>query len=96
MISQEEIKHVANLVKLELTNQEISQYSQELSAIVSYIDQLKEVKTDEVEPTAQVTGLLNQWREDKARPWNEEETAVMLKQAKAKPGQEIKVKRVLN
>ena len=95
MISKEEIKHVANLVKLAVSNQEINKYSQELSAVVSYIDQLKEVDTKDIPPTAQVTGLTNKTREDKVKNWPKAEVKQILQQAKSKPGQEIVIPRVL-
>lgn len=37
----------------------------QLSSILDYVEQLKEIKTDGVEPTAQVTGLENVMRDDK-------------------------------
>ena len=95
MISKEEIKHVADLAKLEINNQEISQYSKELSAVVDYIGQLKEVDTQATPITAQVTGLTNKTREDKVKNWQKGEVKQILKQAKSKPGQEITMPRVL-
>ena len=95
MISKEEIKHVADLAKLEVSNQEINKYSKELSAVVDYIDQLQEVDTDEIEPTAQITGLTNRTRIDKVKNWNKTEVKQILQQAKSKPGEEIITPRVL-
>ncbi|MFH0951234.1 MAG: Asp-tRNA(Asn)/Glu-tRNA(Gln) amidotransferase subunit GatC [bacterium] len=95
MISKEEIKHVADLAKLEISNQEINKYSKELSAVVDYIGQLKEVDTQDTAITAQVTGLTNKTREDKVKNWNKAEVKQILKQAKSKPGQEITIPRVL-
>jgi len=95
MISKEEIKHVADLAKLEISNQEVSQYSKELSAVVDYIGQLKEVDTQATPITAQVTGLTNKTREDKVKNWQKAGVKQILKQAKSKPGQEITMPRVL-
>lgn len=96
MISQEDIKHVAHLARLELTVQEVNKYAQDLTAVVDYINQLKQVDTTNVEPTAQVTGLVNRLRQDQVKNWDQEEIAEALQQAKVEPGQEMMIKRVLN
>ncbi|NQU77175.1 Asp-tRNA(Asn)/Glu-tRNA(Gln) amidotransferase subunit GatC [Candidatus Falkowbacteria bacterium] len=60
-----DIKNISKLARLELTPAEEKKFSKELSSILDYFEQLKEIKTDNVEPTAQVTGLENITREDK-------------------------------
>lgn len=60
----EQVKHIARLSRLELTGAEEEQYSKQLSSVLSYVEQLQEVKTDDVEPTANVTGLSNVSRDD--------------------------------
>ena len=56
-------------------------YSEQLSGILSYVEQLSEVNTDGVEPTAQVTGLENVFREDKNEDWQNDERRTALKEA---------------
>ena len=56
-LNQKQIQHIANLARLELTEEELKKYSNQLSDILSYINQLKEADTTNVEPTAQVTGM---------------------------------------
>ena len=63
--------------------------------ILSYIDQLQEVNVNGVEPTAQVTGLVNVWREDELLDCPESEREAALKQAPELEGHQVKVKRVL-
>jgi len=64
MLSKDEVKHIAHLARLGLTDEEIAKYAKQLSSILDYVEQLKEVNTDGVEPTAQVTGLENVMRDD--------------------------------
>ncbi len=64
MLSAEEIRKIANLAHLELTEKEVEKFSRELSDILDFFNQLQEVNTDNVEPTAQVTGLRDIMRED--------------------------------
>ena len=63
-LTKEQVKHVAKLARLGLTDQEVEKFQTELSGILDYVEQLSEVNTDKVLPTAQVTGLSNVMRED--------------------------------
>lgn len=63
-LSQDQVRHIATLARLRLTDAEVSKYATELTNILNYIDLLKEVDTNGVEPTEQVTGLSNSLRED--------------------------------
>ena len=94
-LDQEQIKHIANLARLELSDKELEKYGEQLSDVLGYIDQLQEVNTDGIEPTAQVTGCTSVWQEDKAEVWDKEETENALKQAPAIEKNQIKVKRIL-
>jgi aspartyl-tRNA(Asn)/glutamyl-tRNA(Gln) amidotransferase subunit C len=49
---------------LQLTDQETDSLQQDISNILGYIEQLSELDTSDVEPTYQVTGLTNVWRDD--------------------------------
>lgn len=59
MISEEQVKHIARLAKLELSQKDLSKFSTQLNNILGYVEQLSEVDTEGVEPTSQVTGLVN-------------------------------------
>lgn len=95
MLFKQDIPHIAKLARLDLTEAELEKYGGQLSAILSYIDQLKEVDTKGIEPTAQVTGMENIFREDETDNWNKDEIETALKDAPAKEGRFIKVKRVI-
>ncbi len=58
-LTSEQVKHVAKLANLPLTPEEEEKYSQQLSKILDYIDQLNQVNTDNVEPTYNVSGQVN-------------------------------------
>lgn len=63
-LSKEEVIRIASLARIELTPTEIEKFQVELSRILDYIDQLNELDTTTVPPTAQVTGLENRLRPD--------------------------------
>ena len=64
MISPQEVRHIAKLAKLELTDSEVEKFSGELSDILDFFKTLQKAKTGHVQETAQVTGLLNVTRSD--------------------------------
>ncbi len=94
-LNKKGIQHIANLARLELTDKELKTYGNQLSDVLSYIDQLKEVAVEGVEPTAQVTGLKNVFREDEIKEWNKQEREDALNQAPEIEDRQVKVKRVL-
>lgn len=94
MLTKEQIKHIANLARLELSEAEELKYGQQLSAVLGYVDKLNEVDTSKTDITAQVSGLLNVWREDEVNYWNEQEVEAALSQGET-AARQIKVKRVL-
>jgi len=67
-LTKEEVKHIAKLAKLKLTEEEVEKFQQQLSEVLEYMKVLNEVETGGVEPTAQVTGLENVFREDEVFP----------------------------
>ena len=94
-LSNKDIKHIANLARLELSDKELDKYGSQLSAILGYIDQLQEVDTTGVEPTAQVTGLTNVFAKDEIETWDKTEQQAALGQAPEIENNQVKVKRVL-
>ncbi|KKU49281.1 asparaginyl/glutamyl-tRNA amidotransferase subunit C [Candidatus Uhrbacteria bacterium RIFCSPLOWO2_12_FULL_46_10] len=93
-LTREEVKHIAALARLELTEDEITRYQKELARILDYVGQLQEVDTAGIEPTAQVTGLVNRLREDKSILVDEEARKCLLSAAPDREGDYFKVKAV--
>ncbi|MEN2994124.1 MAG: Asp-tRNA(Asn)/Glu-tRNA(Gln) amidotransferase subunit GatC [Thermodesulfovibrio sp.] len=67
-ISKEQVKHIAMLSRLELSEKEIELYQQQLSRILDYVEKLSEIDTTSVEPTSHVIELKNVFREDEVKP----------------------------
>jgi aspartyl-tRNA(Asn)/glutamyl-tRNA(Gln) amidotransferase subunit C len=65
-ISKEEIKKIAQLSRISLSDAEENRYAETISAVLDYMQILNEVDTREVEATSQVTGLEDVVREDVA------------------------------
>lgn len=64
MISPQEIRHIAHLARLELTEEEKQKLEKELSAILEFVEKLDEVDTKKVEPLTGETSLKNIMRPD--------------------------------
>jgi aspartyl-tRNA(Asn)/glutamyl-tRNA(Gln) amidotransferase subunit C len=67
-LTQEEVRHVAELAKLRLTEAEIAQFAEQLSAILGYAERLQEVDTSHVPPTPYVLPLANVLAADEPTP----------------------------
>jgi aspartyl-tRNA(Asn)/glutamyl-tRNA(Gln) amidotransferase subunit C len=63
-ISDEEVLSLAKLSGLELSQQEIVEYREYLETVLEYVDKLQALDLSDYEPTYQVTGLTNVFRED--------------------------------
>ncbi len=68
MISRAEVEHVARLARLSLDEAELERMREQLSAILQYIDKLRALNTDAIEPTAHAVPLVNVMREDEVEP----------------------------
>lgn len=64
MISTDDVKHVAKLARLELTEEEINKYSKQLGSILQYVEQMNEVDTTGIEPMPHAIPVYNVMRED--------------------------------
>lgn len=67
-LTTDEVRKVANLARLQLSDEEIEQYREQLSDVLTYVEQLDELALDDVMPTAHAVVQNNVWREDEARP----------------------------
>ncbi|BBI35252.1 Asp-tRNA(Asn)/Glu-tRNA(Gln) amidotransferase subunit GatC [Cohnella abietis] len=67
-ITRNDVEHVANLARLELSEQEKEQFEGQLNAILKYAEKLNQLDTDGIEPTSHVLPLANVMRDDKVKP----------------------------
>lgn len=63
-LTKDQVKHVAKLANLPITEEEEEKYAEQLSKILDYIDQLNSVDTSDVKPTFNVSGQVNVQRKD--------------------------------
>lgn len=72
-LDKSQVRAIARLAAIKLDEAEVNRFQTELSKILTYIDQLKEVEVEDVEPTAQVTGLTHVTRPDVVEESTEQE-----------------------
>lgn len=99
MLTDSEIKKIAKLARIELSDIEIEKFKSELSSILDFVKKLNEVNTDRIEPLYQTTGLVNSVRTDDSRKefeMNDELNNKLINQAPHKENRFIKVKSILN
>ncbi|MDQ6595615.1 Asp-tRNA(Asn)/Glu-tRNA(Gln) amidotransferase subunit GatC [Bacillus salipaludis] len=92
-ISSEQVKYVANLARLAITEEEAEKFTKQLDAIISFAEQLNELDTENVKPTYHVLDMKNVLREDipqKGLPREE-----VLKNAPEHKNGQIKVPSIL-
>ena len=66
-ISRDEVLHVARLARLELGEDELARFAEQLNAILEAIGKVGELDLEGVEPTAHPLDLVNVWAEDEPR-----------------------------
>jgi aspartyl-tRNA(Asn)/glutamyl-tRNA(Gln) amidotransferase subunit C len=68
-LTRDDVLHLAQLARISLSDAEVDEFSEELSAILQYVEQLSSVDVDGLKPTNQVTGLINVMREDEVKDY---------------------------
>lgn len=92
-LTHEEVKHIATLARLGLSEEEIDKFKAQLSDILQNFEILKQIDTSSLAPTAQSIELSNVFREDVARPSYSEQD--VLANAPQQESNFFKVKAVL-
>ncbi len=67
-IEKDQVKHVALLARLELSDEELDYFGGQLAQILEHIDKISAVDTSNVEPTAHAVEVTNVFREDETTP----------------------------
>ncbi len=68
MLTEEQVRHIAKLARMELTDEEVKKFTVQIGGVLEYVDVLQEVDTEGVPETSQVTGLTNVMEEDEIQP----------------------------
>jgi aspartyl-tRNA(Asn)/glutamyl-tRNA(Gln) amidotransferase subunit C len=92
-LSRDDVLKLAKLARLDLSESEIEEYKTELSSILDYVDKLKNVDVNGLEPTNQVSGLKNIMRKDVVKDYGYDPLE-LLKNVPNVEEKQLKVKRM--
>ena len=67
-ITREEVLHVARLARLELSDDEVTRFQEQLSAILEAVSKVSELDLSDVPPTSHPLEIANAWDDDVVRP----------------------------
>jgi len=68
-LTRDDVLKLASLARISLSDDEVAEFSEELSAILQYVEQLSSVDVSGLKPTNQVTGLTNIMRKDEVKDY---------------------------
>ena len=93
-IDQTQVRKVAKLARLDLSDTEVDEFSSQLSAIIEYVEKMNKLDTDNVEPLAHCLPLSNCFREDVVK--ESLGTEKTLANAPQRDGEFFKVPKILD
>ncbi|MFS8541018.1 MAG: Asp-tRNA(Asn)/Glu-tRNA(Gln) amidotransferase subunit GatC [Tissierellales bacterium] len=68
MVTRKDVIHIADLAKLDFSEEELEKFADEFSKILEYVSQLREVDTEGIEPTFSISAKIQPLREDVVKP----------------------------
>lgn len=92
-VSKEEVRHIADLAKLKLNDEEVTKYTKDLSNIVDYANELANIDISGIKPTNHILNVSNVFREDMVQKSYVRDK--ILKNAPTKAGGCISVPKVI-
>jgi aspartyl-tRNA(Asn)/glutamyl-tRNA(Gln) amidotransferase subunit C len=67
-ISEKEVEHIANLARIELTEEEKRSFTEQFNTILEYFEIINDLDTEDVPPTSHVIDVTKAFREDQVSP----------------------------
>lgn len=97
MIDREQVQKVAHLARLELTEAEEEQFTAQLGDILEYFEQLSQVDTNDVQPTARAIDVSNVTRPDQLEPYDNRDSILQSapEQEETAQGEFFKVPQIM-
>lgn len=93
-LSRDDILKLAQLARLDISEEEIESYQKELTSILQYVEQIQNTDVTGLKPTTQVTGLTNVMRADEVQDYGVSSDD-LLRLAPNIQDRQLKVKRMI-
>jgi aspartyl-tRNA(Asn)/glutamyl-tRNA(Gln) amidotransferase subunit C len=94
-LTKDEVRDVALLARIGVTDEEVDSYQKDMSSILKYFEKLQEVDTEGVEEIGHITGVTDVYRSDKIKEMDEDGRKKIMKNVPEERDGYIKVKSVL-
>lgn len=94
MLSADEVKNIAKLARIGLSDEEVPKYQKDLSAILDFFKELETVPTEGILPMGNITGKTDALREDAVKPISETERDALVANMPAVKDGFVRVKSV--
>lgn len=78
MLSKDEVRHIAALARVGLSENETEKYQKDLSAILDYFEKLQSLDTEKIEPIGHIAGRENSMREDGVEDFENKDAIIKL------------------
>jgi aspartyl-tRNA(Asn)/glutamyl-tRNA(Gln) amidotransferase subunit C len=78
MLTKEEVKHIAELARIGVSEKDVERYSKDLSSILNWVEELKKVDVEKISEVNYISGMENSLREDKVEKFSEAEKIIEL------------------
>lgn len=85
-LSKEEVRKIADLANIELSEEELEKYSTQISSILEYVEKLSEIDTEKIEVKAHNVTTQNVFRKDEVTGSLSQEDAVSNRKKSSKGG----------
>lgn len=93
-LTRDDVLDLARLARLDLSEEEIAEFMDELPQLLAYVEQLQQLDTEGLQPTNQVSGLTNVTRDDKEMSYGYKPKDLLENVPEVKDDQ-IKVRRMV-
>lgn len=93
-ITKDDVLKLARLARIDVSDEELAHFAEEFTEILGYIEQLQAVDVAGLEPTSQVTGLVNVTRKDEIKDYGYD-VMDLRKNVPQMQDNQIKVKRMI-
>ncbi len=70
VVSEDVIRHVAEIARLDLTDEEVKEFTKQIDDVLEAFRKIEEVDTEEIETSFQPLEIKNVWRKDETCEWD--------------------------
>jgi aspartyl-tRNA(Asn)/glutamyl-tRNA(Gln) amidotransferase subunit C len=95
LINKEKLKHLAELAKIDLSEEELEKFLEDLNNILNYVDEIKDLNLDQFEPTVGGAVQKLELREDETEIENDETKTLIIDQFPDKKENYLKISKII-